>query len=288
MDSLEGYFVYDHLLEEPMSEAGWQLQTLSWREKDVDWNQFDVVLIRSPWDYQKDAKAFLSCLQRIEASSAVLENPLALVRWNIDKAYLREIEQKGIPVVPTLWQSRFDLQTVQRAFTHFDTDELIIKPLVSANADDTFRLDSSTLQACAGQLAEVFCQRQHMIQPFLNTVIDEGEYSLFYFGGQYSHAIIKRPKEADFRVQEEHGGRLESIEPTPELLTLAERTLAAIPYPPLYARLDFIRHGPGFAVMELELIEPSLYFNMDEESPRRFSRAFVEKFGPGQPACLSR
>ncbi|GGO66087.1 ATP-grasp domain-containing protein [Bowmanella pacifica] len=281
MDSLDGYFVYDELLFAPMAEQGWQVETLSWRDPEADWGRFDVVVIRSPWDYQQAPEAFLACLTRIEQSGALLANSLPLVRWNINKGYLRDIQARHIPIVPTLWQEDFNLADCLAALRHFECNELIIKPLVSANADDTYRLRAADIQHQQDHLAACFKGRPHMLQPFIQNIVDEGEYSLFFFGQQYSHCIVKRPASGDFRVQEEHGGKLVSILPEPELLDLAKRTLKALPDEPLYARLDFIRTPNGFAVMELELIEPSLYFNMDAKSPQRFVNAFVAKYGTG-------
>ncbi|MBT1064104.1 hypothetical protein KJY73_10995 [Bowmanella sp. Y26] len=281
MDNLDGYFVYDELLVAPLAAKGWQVETVSWRDPSVDWSRFNVVVIRSPWDYQQAPEAFLACLKRIEQSGALLANSLPLVSWNINKGYLRDVQASGLPIVPTLWQTDFNRDNCLAAFAQFGCHELIIKPLVSANADDTYRLDAKGLEDMAELLAARFKQRPHMLQPFIQSVLSEGEYSLFFFAQDYSHCILKRPASGDFRVQEEHGGRLQAVEPEPALLTLAKRTMAALPDEPLYARLDFIRTPQGFAVMELELIEPSLYFNMDAASPNRFTQAFVRKFGLG-------
>ena len=114
-----------------------------------------------------------------------------------------------------------------------------------------------------------------MAQPFMASVVDEGEYSLFYFDGAYSHAIVKRPGDGDFRVQEEHGGRLEAVVPEHALLEAGAGALAKLPGQALYARLDFVRDGDEFALMEAELIEPSLYFQLDKESPERFAAALA-------------
>ncbi|MFT5282880.1 MAG: glutathione synthase/RimK-type ligase-like ATP-grasp enzyme [Yoonia sp.] len=119
--------------------------------------------------------------------------------------------------------------------------------------------------------------RQIMLQAFEKTILDVGEYSLFYFDGEYSHSINKLPASGDFRVQEEHGGQLQSIEPTDAMRALAQRTLNALPENALYARIDMLDTATGLAIIEVELIEPSLYFNMDEESPKRFAQAIAKR-----------
>ena len=277
MDNLDDFEAYDELLIEPLAKYGWQTEFVSWRATNVDWNQFDVVVIRTPWDYQDDAAAFLKVLEDIEASSAILENSLDIVRWNIDKQYLQDLEKKGIAIVPSLWREVLDKSELMSFFDHFDTQQIVLKPRISANADNTFWLTKAQAIAKAEQLVEVFSDKPFIIQSFVENVIKEGEYSLFYFDGQYSHAILKTPKEDDFRVQEEHGGRLKTIEPEACLVEAAKQALKAIDEMPLYARVDFVRTTSGFALMEAELIEPSLYFNMDESSPVRFAKAFVAR-----------
>jgi glutathione synthase/RimK-type ligase-like ATP-grasp enzyme len=281
MDTLEDFFAYDDMLFEPLAKLGWQAEEVSWRKQGVDWNQFDVVVIRSTWDYQDDPQAFVACLEQIEKSSACLQNSLDLVKWNVSKNYLQDMENQGITIVPTRWMQQFDLADVAKSFDHFSTQQIVIKPLVSANADHTYRLNRELLLSQAATLKTTFTDRAFMVQPFMQAIVDEGEYSLFYFAGHYSHSILKMPKVDDFRVQEEHGGQLKLIEPNDEMLTTGRHALASLPKDALYARVDLIRHENEFAVMEVELIEPSLYFNMDHQSPQRFAEAFVEMFGEG-------
>jgi glutathione synthase/RimK-type ligase-like ATP-grasp enzyme len=276
---LEDFHVYDNLLVEPLANYGWQVDEVSWRETEVNWDQYDVVVIRSTWDYQNAPEAFMQCLEEIEASNAHLENSVDLVKWNIDKGYLKELQQKQVRIVPTVWKNVVDLEQVQASYAYFGVTEIILKPLISANADFTYRLDYRSLIALKNELEVVFSNRPFMIQPFLNSIVNEGEYSLFYFCGHYSHCILKRPASGDFRVQEEHGGRLSSVNPDAEMQKCADQALAALPESPLYARIDLIRTEAGLAVMEVELIEPSLYFNMDEKSPQRFADAFQQRFG---------
>ncbi|MDX1440598.1 MAG: hypothetical protein R3284_11920, partial [Rubricoccaceae bacterium] len=126
------------------------------------------------------------------------------------------------------------------------------------------------------ELHDAFAERAYMVQPFMQNVVDEGEFSLFYFNNVYSHTILKTPKTGDFRVQEEHGGIIQSVDTEPELLKAGDHAIASLPNL-LYARADFVREGSKFLLMELELIEPALYFRMDPASPMRFARAFDER-----------
>jgi hypothetical protein len=270
MDCLDGYTFDDDLAIEPLRELGFEVSTISWRDSSVDWNDFEAVIIRTTWDYQKSPAEFLEVLRKIDASNARLENSLAVVEWNLAKIYLRELEQKGVTIVPTIW----DETNVSKLKFHewkefFKTDELIIKPIISATAEFTYRLSDFD-----ENLTEVFTNKPFMVQPFMPNVVSEGEYSLFYFGENYSHTILKTPKAKDFRVQEEYGGIIQPVQPSAKLVNAAKKALDCIKPLPLYSRVDFVRdENDEFYLMELELIEPSLYLRMNLESPLRFAKA---------------
>lgn len=275
MENLDDFEVYDHLLFEPLKELGWQAEEVSWRSNEVDWNYYDAVIIRSPWDYQKDPKAFLEVLTDIEQSEALLENSLEIVKWNIDKTYLRDLESRGVEVVPSHWYQTFNADLFPSVFSELKSEEIVVKPTISAGADDTFRIHQSNYGIFIDDLESVFNDRPFLVQPFMDYITQEGEFSVFFFGDTYSHTILKTPETNDFRVQEEHGGRLTLVEPEENLLDVARTMRNMIQPEPLYTRADYVRtNNNTFALMELELIEPSLYFNMDPESPRRFAKVF--------------
>lgn len=274
MDYIEGFFSYDYLLVEPLKKFGWQTETISWKNKSVNWNDYEVVIVRSTWDYQKSPKKFLQVLEKIN-SQTQLENNLEIIKWNMDKSYLRDLKVKGTKIVPSIWRDSFNKNEFQNFFEELNSDEIIIKPTISANAFNTFRIKSADLDTHILILDTTFKNRAFVVQPFMKNIISEGEYSLFYFGGKYSHTILKTPKQDDFRVQEEHGGILKLVQPDEKMKVTAGKILDVIETDLLYARIDFVRTDENdFALMELELIEPSLYFNMDPESPERFVEVF--------------
>lgn len=272
MDDIEGYVFDDDLAIPHLNELGWDVDTVSWRDKAVDWNDFEAVIIRTPWDYQKDPHAFLDVLGKIQASSARLANPLDIVEWNYSKTYLQELGDMGMSIVPSLWGEEPPTKEMfDDWLTHFGTPKIIIKPIVSATAEYTYLLSEFD-----PKLTEIFIDRKYMIQPFIESVVSEGEFSLFYFNGEYSHTILKTPKPTDFRVQEEHGGIINEVQPEPGLIQTAENILTYIGENLLYARIDLVRDSDNrFALMELELIEPSLYLRMNDGAPKRFANAFV-------------
>ena len=275
MDNLDDFEVYDHLLYEPLKELGWHAEEVSWRSDNTDWDSYDAVIIRSSWDYQQEPEYFLDVLAEIEQSEAVLENSLETVKWNIDKTYLRDLQSRGIEIVPSLWYQKFNAELFPSVFMELKSEEIVIKPTISAGADDTFRIHRSNYDIFVSDLKSVFNDRPFLVQPFMDHITGEGEFSVFFFGDTYSHTILKTPKTNDFRVQEEHGGRLTLVEPEEDLLNVARTMRRLIQPEPLYTRADYVRTAEdSFALMELELIEPSLYFNMDPESPKRFAKVF--------------
>ncbi|HKO45573.1 MAG TPA: hypothetical protein VJU84_20020 [Pyrinomonadaceae bacterium] len=272
VEELEKNFVADDgLMIEPLRSLGHTAEFVPWKS-EVDWRQFDGVVIRTTWDYQNDLSAFLRVLEQIETQTR-LANPFEIAKWNADKSrYLRDLEKQGTRIVPTiLGDSSIDSGQVQQWCDQLQADEIVIKPSVGANAQDTFRIKRSAddVDGWAG----VFKNRSYMVQPFMDEIVNEGEYSLFYFNGLYSHAVLKTPNAEDFRVQEEHGATIQPVVAPEALPLMGEKILKQISPTPLYARVDFVRTGDEFAVMELELIEPSMYLRTAEHAPQLFAKA---------------
>jgi hypothetical protein len=267
------YFVADdELLLEPLRLLGHAAEFVPWQAR-VDWHEYGAAIIRTTWDYQNHLPTFLRVLQQIETQTR-LANPLTIVKWNADKGvYLQDLQARGARIVPTIWSDlKIDSSQVQQWFDVLETDELVIKPAIGANAQDALRTGRGGEDVDA--LAKVFAGRAYMVQPFMRGIVEEGEYSLFYFNGEYSHAILKTPKPGDFRVQEEHGGIIQPIEPPPNLCASGEKILKCIEARLLYARVDFVRTGADdFALVELELIEPSMYLRNAAHAPQMFAEA---------------
>ena len=262
----------------PLAQLGWRCEWLPWRQSDRldnDWNDWDAVYVAATWDYPDAPTEFLQTLEAIEASRAVLVNDLGLIRWNLSKTYLRDLENRGIAIVPSRWYRRFPDWRIDADFGHFRTERLIAKPVVGANAADTFLLEREIDADTLVRLERAFAARAFVVQPFIDTIRTSGEYSLMYVGGEHSHAIQKIPKSGDFRVQEEHGADIRSVCPEPALRDAADRLMETVVPAPLYARCDFVRDNVGtYRVMELELIEPSLYLRTNESAASRFAAAF--------------
>lgn len=275
MENLEGFYAYDELACEPMSMHGWQVEEIPWTTPDVAWDDYQLVVIRSTWDYQSDFGRFLRVLKEIDRSRARLENSLEVVCWNIEKTYLKDLADRGVPIVPTRWLNRLDRNLLQELFDELQAEQLVVKPVIGANADDTFRLSVDDAQTQTA--IDTFRDRGLMVQPFVDSIKSPGEFSLFYFADEYSHCVLKTPKSGDFRVQEEHGGAIRSFVADEEMRSVGQLVIQAVEFDLLYARVDLVRTADGLAVMELELIEPSLYFPYDSASPQRFADAVARR-----------
>jgi hypothetical protein len=219
-----------------------------------DLSGFDLILPLLAWGYPREPVRWFRALDGWEATGLPFANPITLLRWNTDKDYLFDLEAAGLATVPTLESHSLCSDDLSEARARFGVDTLVIKPSISGGAEGTFRLSAGDAIPFA------VLEKEMLIQPLMPSILTEGEYSLFLFDGIFSHAILKRPASGDFRVQEQFGGGEIPIDPPRDASAFAHETLSMLPAIPLYARVDILRDGKGaFRLMELEVIEPSLF-----------------------------
>jgi glutathione synthase/RimK-type ligase-like ATP-grasp enzyme len=241
-----------------------------------DWTAYRGVLLRSPWDYFEHAAKFRAWLDELERERVPCWNPVPLVRWNMDKRYLRDLEARGVPIVPTLWFDGADARApdaIAERVASAGWPEVVVKPTVSGGAWRTLRLRREEVAAHGEHLKTVLAESGLMVQPFLPEILAEGEYSFVFFDGAYSHAAQKRAKPGDYRVQWTHGGTHVPAAVSRALVAQAEAALAAAPEPGLYARVDGVVRDGRLLLMELEQIEPYLFFAQGPGSAERFVAA---------------
>lgn len=263
---LDELFKEDELLLRGFQAQGFHARPVVWNDPSVDWSRFDIALIRSTWDYLDEQERFLEVLSRIEASSCRLFNPLSAVRWNIDKHYLFDLEKWGVPVIPTVPASEVNAGTVQRLFGDRQGQNVILKPTIGLGASHSQRVPMDELEVALMELRASQPQREYLVQPFIEDILSEGEWSFVYFNRQLSHVLLKKPAANDYRVQGIYGGTVQPATPAPDDLLQAEAVIAALPFDLLYARLDFLRVNGTLSVIEIELIEPIFSFGLVPES----------------------
>ncbi len=270
---LGGLTVDDQPLVEAFESRGWGVEVAPWDEPDRDWASFSAVIIRSTWDYHLRAEAFHRWLDACEATGVRLWNPPGLIRWNVHKDYLIELTEAGLPVVPTEILRSGESRDLAELLRARGWAEAVIKPAISATAYRTFRASLATAADHQSELDESVADADTLVQPFVREIASAGEISFLYFGGHYSHAVLKQAKAGDFRVQSDFGGTETRFEPESKHLMQTDRIAAEIPQPWLYARIDVVDQGGVLVVMEVELIEPQLFFGRDRDSPSRFVKA---------------
>jgi glutathione synthase/RimK-type ligase-like ATP-grasp enzyme len=248
----------------------------AWNEPAADFEGFDAVVLRSNWDYHFDPEAFLGWLDRLERAGARIFNPPALVRWNLSKRYLMALQAAGVPTVATTGledETRAGLEAIMR---RHGWRACVLKPEIGASAHDTRLVTEETLAEAATAIATGAIRRPVLVQPFVEEVRTRGEWSLVFIEGDLTHSVLKRPAAGDFRVQSHLGGTVHAEPAPPGALPAARAALAALPLPPLYARIDAVETPAGVLIMEVEVNEPSLFFtHAPPAAAERFAQALL-------------
>lgn len=242
-----------------------------WNDAQVDWSAFDLVLIRTIWDYHRHHAAFGQWLDRLDRLGVATVNDSRLLRWNSDKRYLAKLDRLGVATIPSRLAHGSELA---RVLASMPGASVVVKPTISGGAWQTLRGEVGD-EAFAVAVAQLPPTMDYLVQPYLPEIASAGEWSLLYFGGEYSHAVIKHPAAGDYRVQDEHGGRSHPATPDAATRAAAGRALAALTGAghdvPAYARVDGVVSGGRFVLMELELIEPSLFLAGQPRAAERFA-----------------
>lgn len=251
---------------------GVEIDVRAWDE--IDWTGWRNILIRTPWDYARRPGLFLEKLSAATAAGSSVVHPEKIVRWNIDKRYLARLWEAGHRVVPTRVEENFSAASLPGYFDAFGP--LVLKPRVGAGGADTFKHfpgdDPATLAPLAGLSV--------LVQPFVPEIETEGEHSFVFFEGEFSHAVRKKARAGEFRVQDGHGGTAHAYGPSAGEIAEAAAILGAAAPDTVYARVDMVRRRGGFHLMELEILEPELFFRFRPEAMGRFARAVKKRMIP--------
>ena len=251
-----------------LHDLGIMAEPVVWENKHVDFTRYDYIVIRSCWDYHLKVDKFKHWLRQLNRSKILLANPYKIVLENINKLYLQRLSEQGANVVPTAWIKEATSEKVLTVMAKKKWPRAVLKPVVSASAHHTYLISENNPPQALNKMRD----RTFMLQPFLPEISQNGEWSLIFFNKVFSHAVLKKPKTDDFRVQEELGGTSVPADPHPSIIQQARNILDLYKAPLLFARVDGIVRKETFWLMELELIEPELFL-LNDTLRQRFARA---------------
>jgi glutathione synthase/RimK-type ligase-like ATP-grasp enzyme len=259
-----------------LKAKGYHITKEIWNDTEVKWENYDLVVLKSPWDYFDLIEEFYTWLTKLESQKIRLLNPIDTVKWNADKHYLQEIEKAGLKVTPSAFLVKGEQINLSSYFELFNTQQLIVKPCVSGGSKNTFKVTAKNVEEITGMLSQLILNEDFIVQPFLKEIEEHGEWSFLFFNGKFSHAILKKAKEGDFRVQASFGGTVHAKNAPLAYLNTAQLYVNQFAKDCLYARVDGTIINGEFYLMELELIEPFLFLAEYQDSLTNYYEALQQ------------
>ncbi len=269
----------DRILTQALAARGLSVRRVDWARPDVDWSGFRAAVVRTTWHYSERPEEFRAWIERVSRATSLFNEPGTL-RWNMDKRYLLELADAGIPTVPTEVLERGSRRTLAEITLARGWKSVVLKPVISGSGRHTYRVTAADRDEHEATLARLLADEAMMVQPFLPAIVDRGEVTIVMIDGEPTHALRKRARPGEFRVQDDHGGTLHDHTATPQELSLAQNAIALRRPMPLYGRVDLVS-GPdgGPLVMELELIEPELWFRRHPPAAQRLAAVLATALG---------
>jgi glutathione synthase/RimK-type ligase-like ATP-grasp enzyme len=263
----------DQVLIAAMRAAGLEPISVIW-DAPAQWRDFDAVVLRSIWDYHLKYPRFLEWLAELDASGVPVHNATPVVRWNADKQYMLELEQRGVRITPSRLATDGDARTLQQVADETGWQHLVIKPTVASTGYETWMAETPIQPDDEQRFGDQKARMNVLVQEFAIGV-HAGELSMVFLQGKYSHSVLKRAAGSEFRVHIEHGGTVESVEPTAGQIAWAESVLSAVSQPWTYARVDAVSDVSGPLLMELELLDPELFFKYHPAAAQRMINSIM-------------
>ena len=256
----------DKILQTSLEKKDLKVCKKDWADKDFDWTTTKYAIFRTTWNYFERFDEFLAWLEDTKNKTTFI-NSAEIINWNIDKHYLQDLERNKINIAPTLFIEKRDAITLQELFKKTNWNEAVIKPAISGAARHTYRVSPSNYRSYESIFQELIYKECMLFQEFLNSITEKGEISLIMIDRKFTHAVKKIAKKGDFRVQDDHGGKVEKYYPSQTEILFAEQCIENSPFSPIYARVDIVYDNKNkISLSELELIEPELWFRNNPES----------------------
>ena len=254
--------------------AGFDLVEIDWRAPLETFDGAALALLGTAWDYQDYPQDFLAKLDALAGKGITVCNPPEIVRWNVDKGYLLDLSERDVPIIPTVWHDDATRADISAALDRFETDRVVVKRRVGAGALGQHSFSRDALPDTDWRMGHA-C----LIQPFLASVVEEGEFTFVFIDGAFSHGVLKQAAVGDYRIQSLYGGKESVFAPNTADLASARAVISALPFTaPLYARIDMARLPSGdLAVMEAEMIEPYLYPEQGPDLGERLAKAVLSR-----------
>ncbi len=250
----------EDLLKKALQKKGLKVIRKAWSDPDFDWLTTTCAIFRNTWDYFDRFDEFQKWLDHVETQTQLI-NPVQQIRWNMDKHYLQDLKDKGIHVVETVYINKGDQRSLSSMIEGLGWKDVILKPTVAGAARHTYKLNPENIAQHEAIFTELIAREDMMIQPFQHNIAAKGEVSFMVIGGSFTHAILKKAKSGDFRVQDDFGGSVHNYKASQEEIAFAENVVKACDPLPVYARVDVMWDNEDKpAVSEVELIEPELWF----------------------------
>ncbi len=277
-DSVHPHFAEDDkLLVQYLISQRCRVTPAIWDDQDLDWTAFDYIILRSPWDYFLKIEAFTAWLDRMDRGKYKIFNPISVIQWNKNKNYLLRFRDLEVPIPAFHFCNQGQTYDLKQILNTHQWEKAVIKPAVSGGAHKTWVTDHTLVASHQQEFDALILVQDIIIQKYSEEITLQGELSLIYFNKKFSHGVVKKAKEGEFRVQAQYGGRHQPYVPTDNLLFQIEPILSFIQEPLLYARIDgFLDDQYKFWLMELELLEPVLFFDSDPNAGPRFYHAILE------------
>lgn len=267
----------DNLVKSELEKLGLNVVRIDWADRDFDWNSTRCAVFRTTWDYFDRFPEFDAWLSRVKDKTMFI-NSIDQVRWNMDKKYLIDLKERGIQIVDTHVIYRGDARTLRELYEQMDYEDVVLKPTIAGAARHTYKLNPDNIDDHEEIFQTLIVEEDMMIQPYQYSITTKGEISMMVIAGEFTHAILKKAKPGDFRVQDDFGGTVHDYEPGFLEMEFAEKVVKACDPVPAYARVDMMWDNSGdFVLSELELIEPELWFRENMNAAKKLAREIQKR-----------
>ncbi len=263
----------EQLLKVALEKQGFSVEITHWDNPTYNWSATKAVIFRTIWDYFERFDEFWKWLQELNTQTKLI-NSFDLIKWNIDKHYLKDLSNWGIATVPTYFADKgCNIKLHEIAKTN-QWKNLVIKPAISASAFKTYKILANEIQGNEKSFNSLVQERDMLVQPYFETITKLGEASLMVFDGKFTHAILKKAQPGDFRVQDDFGGTVHNYMPTKAEINFAEKVFEVCKTKPIYGRVDIVwDNDKNFYLSELEIIEPELWIRNYPKCAERIAKA---------------